>query len=218
VIADDRLLGGNSTANPRLLTFEDGSKAIWKRDQPNNSAEAEIMVYGLNNLLGFDVVPETVMLPRNRRDGSCQRFIDGAQTAMDVYEQGEEKYLDVLKANRERAESNMVLDWISGNMDRHMGNQIFDADGRLWAVDNGWAQDWEARGGWYFGMDFLQAFPDSKGDGPKTIKLSPEIINKVRAIDSIEFSNFLSGSRFEKHFRLAWTKMQYIQQMGELVW
>ena len=77
-------LGGNSQAHPRLLTFDDGTKAIWKKDQPNNRAEAEVMVYKLSKLLGLDVVPETVYLEISRdRFGSCQRFIDGARTAME---------------------------------------------------------------------------------------------------------------------------------------
>jgi len=220
VIVDDKELIHDirSTADPHLFTFEDGSKGVWKKDQPANRADAEVLVYELDNLFGFGVVPETVILPYDRRDGSCQRFIEDAKTGLDYSYKSDENWLDGIRSNRDRAEATMVLDYISGNKDRHQGNQIFDSDGKLWAVDNGQAQDWEVRGGGYFAIDFARAFPDSAPNGYKRIKLSAGILEKVRKVDSLQFSKLLGGTNYDKHFRLAWNKIKYIQETGELKW
>jgi len=215
-VQKDKGLGGGVTES-RLLSFGGGQDGVWKKDEPVNRADAEVAVDRLDNLLGMEVVPETVFLEREGKMGSCQRFVGDATTAAWILDNdGEARYNELLQSNRERVEAMIFLDWMSGNRDRHFGNVIFDKEGKLWAIDNGQAQDWDARRGagkaWAGDLD-----PSVRQTGRYALT-SPRLKESIGNIDSFGLLKVVKGTRYERQFEAALRKLRHVQNTGELIW
>lgn len=91
----------------------------------------EIAAFELSAWLGWDLVPATVL----RADaplgaGSVQRFVDADFEAhyFTLYE--DEAFHDQLRRL-------CVFDLLVNNTDRKGGHLLLDADGKIWAIDNG---------------------------------------------------------------------------------
>ncbi|GAB3947004.1 hypothetical protein GCM10027614_41470 [Micromonospora vulcania] len=77
-----------------------------------------------------------------------------------------------------------VLDYVSGNTDRHMGNYLTGPDGRLVAIDHGYS------------------FPDSNGEPLRSDfvqqqmnrPLSPETMARIQATDPAALADRLRGT------------------------
>ncbi|WP_433603065.1 hypothetical protein ACQPXH_15720 [Nocardia sp. CA-135953] len=159
------------------MTFNDGSEAIGKPLSGENFsirvgisgtlASRESAAYRVSETLGFDRVPPTVVRNTPQGRGSVQRWITAA------------KSLDHDQYPRVQQEEMAVLDYVIGNTDRHKGNYLTDVNGSIIAIDHGYS---------------FPEFPDRRfgirsdfAERNVRVPLSPEIMNKVRAVDVRHF-------------------------------
>jgi hypothetical protein len=139
-ITGDRNLGGGVNTT-RLVTFEDGSKGIFKpqsganSDQmrgnirPGQDMQREIGAYQVAKAVGMtDLVPATVARTVNGEAGSMQQFVAGAKEAAGAANPYDGR-TDFARA--------ATFDYVIGNEDRHMGNWMVKSDGKLNLIDHG---------------------------------------------------------------------------------
>jgi len=113
---------------------------LWKQDPLRNPAggygsiASEVLAYELSQELGLDVVPGTAGYAYKEQNGSLQRFIPNAKTWGELGKGG-----DPVDIFNRLSPSIKILDTITGNRDRHGGNVLQDARGKIWAIDNGGA-------------------------------------------------------------------------------
>ncbi len=106
-----------------------GEQMLW--DFPGGIYRREVAAYVLSEALGWGIVPETIA----RDDGplgpgSLQRFVpaDFAQHYFTLLE--DPGHHDALRAIA-------VFDLVANNADRKGGHCLLDAEGHIWAIDNG---------------------------------------------------------------------------------
>jgi uncharacterized repeat protein (TIGR03843 family) len=106
-----------------------GERELW--DFPPRIYRREVAAYELSNTLGWDLVPTTV----ERDDapmgpGSLQWFVDA---------DFEQHYFTLIEDARwrEQLQRVCVFDLVANNTDRKSGHCLLDADGHIWAIDNG---------------------------------------------------------------------------------
>jgi uncharacterized repeat protein (TIGR03843 family) len=106
-----------------------GERPLW--DFPNGLYRREVAAYVLSDLLGWHVVPETVLRPEAPLgEGSLQRFVPADF----------EQHHFTLVEDRKHHPALMricVFDVIANNTDRKSGHCLLGEDGRIWAIDNG---------------------------------------------------------------------------------
>jgi uncharacterized repeat protein (TIGR03843 family) len=105
-----------------------GERPLW--DFPEGLYRREAAAWVLSDLLGWGVVPETVVRDGPYGEGSMQRFMpsDFEQHYFTIYE--DEAWHPVLQQI-------CVFDLLANNTDRKSGHVLLGDDGRLWAIDNG---------------------------------------------------------------------------------
>jgi len=144
---EDLDLGGINVAF--WLTAVDGSRALCKLNDRHGSAEAEEAAYEIDQILGLNVVPPTADLGGKFAESSFEPF-NGVSLQMDVNHLGfssEFETADSVSAPAVNAALGSVdsgwlhrllaFDGIMLNGDRHGGNVMLNADGRVVAIDNG---------------------------------------------------------------------------------
>lgn len=106
-----------------------GERQLW--DFPGPVYRREVAAYELSDILGWDIVPETV----ERDDaplgpGSLQRFVDADFS---------EHHFTLVEdeSNHPRLRAICAFDVVANNADRKGGHCIVDEDGTIWAIDNG---------------------------------------------------------------------------------
>jgi hypothetical protein len=174
---------GEHVSEAYRTEFRDGSAGVYKpmagEDSPRSSVpegelwNREIAVSRLDEALGFDLVPTTTEWTGPDGIGSMQEFEDNATNGL-----APDAYTD---AERERM---AVLDYVSGNTDRHWGNYLTGADGRLVAIDHG------------------LSLPESDADPIRSDfvcdqlnrPLSDDLVNQMRAVDERRFTDTLRAS------------------------
>ena len=132
---------GNHVNDAYDVTFTDGTHGVYKPNVPENEfvqgrssipenqlAAREVAASRLNEDLGFDLVPTTARWDGPHGAGSMQEFVENAS-------QGLPPGWYTIREREQMA----VLDYISGNTDRHMGNYLTGPDGRLVAIDHGYS-------------------------------------------------------------------------------
>jgi uncharacterized repeat protein (TIGR03843 family) len=105
-----------------------GERPLW--DFPRGLHRREVAAYRLSELLGWDLVPETV----ERADGpfgagSLQRFVPTDGTSHYFTLVDDPQWHDALRRIA-------AFDVIANNADRKSGHVLL-ADGRIWAIDHG---------------------------------------------------------------------------------
>lgn len=123
------------------VAFTDGTHGVYKPNVPENEfvqgrstipenqlAAREVAASRLDEDLGFGLVPTTARWDGPHGAGSMQEFVENASPGRpaSAYPAAE-------------SERMAVLDYISGNTDRHMGNYLTGPDGRLVAIDHGYS-------------------------------------------------------------------------------
>jgi uncharacterized repeat protein (TIGR03843 family) len=106
-----------------------GERALW--DFPPGIYKREIAAYQLSDALGWDIVPLTVERDEAPLgEGSLQWFVDA---------DFEQHYFTLVEDERwhEQLQRICVFDLLANNTDRKSGHCLLDADGRIWAIDNG---------------------------------------------------------------------------------
>jgi uncharacterized repeat protein (TIGR03843 family) len=116
-------------ALPAVYKPEDGERPLW--DFPPGIYRREVATYELSERLGLSLVPETLA----RHDapfgvGSLQRFVpaDFAQHYFTLLEDG---------STHGRLRELAAFDVLCNNADRKGGHVLAEADGTIWAIDNG---------------------------------------------------------------------------------
>jgi hypothetical protein len=118
-----------------IVTYQDGSRALFKPAQGRNSVAAETGAYALDQLLGFNMVPPTVPRKlktgflRGAREGSLQRFVEGAEESTSAASHA--------LAQSDSFKRMLFFDYLSANPDRNYNYLV--KDGRYVLIDNGMA-------------------------------------------------------------------------------
>ena len=106
-----------------------GERQLW--DFPACIYRREVAAYRLSELLGWDIVPETV----ERDDGpygpgSLQRFVpaDFSQHHFTLVEE---------PRHHDQLQTICAFDVVANNADRKSGHCLLGEDGRIWGIDNG---------------------------------------------------------------------------------
>ena len=94
---------------------------------------SEVAAYELSRMLGLDTVPPTVLWRMNRRPGSLQVWIEGAERGYHPNEV--RKPPDPERWNMER-DRMRPFDALIINGDRHEGNMLIDPAGKVWWIDH----------------------------------------------------------------------------------
>ena len=105
-----------------------GERPLW--DFEPGLHRRELAAYVLSELLGFGVVPPTVVRGGPYGEGSLQWFVDADHT---------EHYFTIFEHRpdtHDQLRSIAVLDLIANNTDRKSGHCLLAGD-RVWAIDNG---------------------------------------------------------------------------------
>ena len=125
--------GGIHESTTEVANFKDGSKGVYKTTSDGSTA-AEVSVYEVNKIVGWNLCPETVKRDYGSGDGSVQKWVKDGYTPYDnkieygEYEIEPEQVNDMSKI--------FVLDMILGNFDRHDKNIMISKDGSIYMIDN----------------------------------------------------------------------------------
>jgi uncharacterized repeat protein (TIGR03843 family) len=119
----------DGVALPAIYKPHKGERPLW--DFPNGLYLREAAAYELSALLGWGVVPETII----RADGplgpgSFQRFVPADFS---------EHYFTLLEDDIHHDALRVIaaFDLVANNADRKSGHCLLDEDGRIWGIDNG---------------------------------------------------------------------------------
>ena len=106
-----------------------GERPLW--DFPSGLCQREVAAYELSTALGWDLVPLTVLRADGPMgEGSMQQFVDA---------DFEQHYFTLLEdeSHHDAFRRLCVFDLLANNTDRKSGHVLIDADGHIWAIDNG---------------------------------------------------------------------------------
>jgi uncharacterized repeat protein (TIGR03843 family) len=105
-----------------------GERPLW--DFPGGLYRREVAAWVLSELLGWGIVPETVLRDGPLGEGSVQRFVpaDFSQHYYTLYEE---------RVHHPALRTICVFDLLANNTDRKSGHCLLGDDGRVWAIDNG---------------------------------------------------------------------------------
>ena len=106
-----------------------GERPLW--DFPRGLYRREVAAYVLSDLLGWHLVPETVLRHEGPLgEGSLQRFVpaDFEQHHFPLVED---------PAHHPTLMRMAVFDIVANNTDRKSGHCLLGEDGRIWGIDNG---------------------------------------------------------------------------------
>jgi uncharacterized repeat protein (TIGR03843 family) len=105
-----------------------GERPLW--DFPPGVYRREVAAFELSELLGWHIVPATVVRDGPLGEGSMQRFVeaDFEQHYFTLYE--DPVHHDALRRI-------CLFDLLANNTDRKSGHCLLGGDGWIWAIDNG---------------------------------------------------------------------------------
>ncbi len=105
-----------------------GERPLW--DFPTGLARREVAAYELSAALGWDVVPPTVLRDGPAGEGSVQRFVDADFSEHFFTLREDEAHDDAFRRL-------CAFDLVANSADRKGGHCLVDAEGHIWAIDNG---------------------------------------------------------------------------------
>ncbi len=105
-----------------------GERPLW--DFPGGLYRREAAAWVLSEMLGWGIVPETIVRDGPLGEGSVQRFVpaDFRQHYFTLLEDA--THHDALRVV-------CAFDLLANNTDRKSGHCLLGEDGRVWAIDNG---------------------------------------------------------------------------------
>jgi uncharacterized repeat protein (TIGR03843 family) len=105
-----------------------GERPLW--DFPRGLYRREAAAYELSEMLGWRLVPETIVRDGPLGEGSMQRYVehDPEQHHFTLVE--DPAHHDALRAM-------CAFDVLANNTDRKSGHCLVDADGHIWGIDQG---------------------------------------------------------------------------------
>jgi len=142
-----------------------GERPLW--DFEPGLHRREVAAYLLSEVLGFDLVPPTILRDGPYGEGSMQWFVDvdHRQHYFTIHEERPDLH-DKLRAVA-------VFDLLANNTDRKSGHVLIDADDHIWGIDHGlcFAADFKLRTVvWEFGGETI---------GRSLLKAIQPVINAV---------------------------------------
>lgn len=115
-----------------VVKLKDDGKGVFKTESGvTRDPNLEQIAYLVDRILGFHLVPTTVMRRVSGRKGSLQYFVEDAKTEYEMTAGAEIK---------EEMITLGLFDYIIGNVDRNGGNWLV-AHQKVWAIDHGMAFD-----------------------------------------------------------------------------
>lgn len=106
---------------------EHGEAPLW--DFPRGLYKRECAAYELSRLLGWQMVPPTVVRDDGEMGiGSLQLFVPP---------QADSHYFELRETHRNEARRMALFDWVANNADRKGGHCFVAESGGVWAIDNG---------------------------------------------------------------------------------
>jgi hypothetical protein len=199
-------LGDGGNVNEAFKAdLDDGSSAVYKpvsgeqttgmrQDITSDLGLREVAASRVDEMLGFDRVPTTAMVDGPQGPGSLQRFAENSSEGLDA-----DQY------PRTQQQQMAVLDYVTGNTDRHGGNYLTGPDGSVVAIDHGFS------------------FPDGAGDPIRSDfvrdhlnqPLDPAVADAVRAVDPGQMRQMLQDSGLSPQATdLAVARLEEIQRRG----
>lgn len=134
---------GDGASGAMLVTFTDGSRGVWKAHNHSGATNYKVdaMVYELDQILGMQLVPETIVANFAGELGSIQRFKESDPTLMQYIRptkdhfvvSGEEPLRTVIQS---QIDKQSFFDHLIDNRDRHTGNFLIQTDGKIVSIDN----------------------------------------------------------------------------------
>lgn len=131
---------GEGRNHPKKLTLSKNGlelHGIWKpiergrHDWAWETYQAEVVAYQLDQLLGLNMVPPTVVREIGEQKGSLQLWIEGGKLLKDVEDKPPETVAWERQLNQMKS-----FDCLICNPDRHPGNIIVDADWNVILIDH----------------------------------------------------------------------------------
>jgi uncharacterized repeat protein (TIGR03843 family) len=119
---------GSDTTNAVYKPHQ-GERPLW--DFPGGLYKREVAAFELSDLLGWDIVPRTVLRTEGPLgEGSLQQFVDAdfEQHYFTIYENG---------GHAEQLQTMCVFDLLANNTDRKSGHCLLSRDGQIYGIDNG---------------------------------------------------------------------------------
>jgi hypothetical protein len=129
-VASVKGLKNGTTDGVSLVTFQDGTKAVWKPGQENL---AEVAGYRAARSVGSSLVPPTVERELFGRVGSLQLFV---RVSLDITNPTERPKIWEKVPAEQKAERN-IFNFVFGNWDLHWGNVLVDDSYSIVQIDNG---------------------------------------------------------------------------------
>lgn len=122
---------GINAEKTNIVIFEDKSKGIYKPTQ-ESSIIGEVGAYRTSQIIGWDIVPETVSVDLGKGVGSCQKWVEGVEEL--EYDGG---YITNINMDHMSDLSKIfIIDMLLGaSDDRHIGNIAVKGD-RVYMIDN----------------------------------------------------------------------------------
>jgi len=105
-----------------------GERPLW--DFPSGLARREVAAYELSKVLGWELVPPTVLREGPAGEGSVQRFVDADFSEHYFTLREDERHDDAFRKL-------CAFDLVANSTDRKGGHCLIDEDGHIWAIDNG---------------------------------------------------------------------------------
>jgi hypothetical protein len=138
-IVDMKDLGEGRTHPKKLTISKNGLElhGIWKpiergrHDWAWETYQAEVVAYQLDQILGLNMVPPTVVREIGEQKGSLQLWIEGGRLLEDVEEDPPQTVEWERQLNQMKS-----FDCLICNPDRHPGNIIVDADWNVILIDH----------------------------------------------------------------------------------
>jgi hypothetical protein len=94
----------------------------------------EVAAWEMSRLLGIDNVPPAALYEWQGQHGSIQLWVENATSEAQRIE-ARESPADLARWHRQRLDM-LVFDNLIFNFDRNHGNQLLDANGKLWFIDH----------------------------------------------------------------------------------
>lgn len=114
---------------PAVYKPQQGESPLWDFEW-GTLCKRETAAYLISSVLGWNLVPPTVLRKGTRGVGSVQFYVEHDANAHYFTVQADARFADALRRLS-------LFDYVANNADRKSGHCLIGLDGRLWAIDHG---------------------------------------------------------------------------------
>lgn len=188
---------GGGINDTYLVEFANGSRAVWKPHKKvwSSNYRAEVLAYEIDRMLGFNLVPPTVVRTFNGEVGSLQLFRNSSKIA---------------RANAQSLNKQHFFDYLIDNRDRHSGNFLVAPNGNVISIDNGLS---------FTGLGHnkvpLRARLSNLKEFVKTTEGKEILANMRRAVDDPQFKTQIADYLGNSDAAKVIERMKYLIKLGD---